>query len=104
MINLPQNATIGEIYGPAMKITEKDQADEYFEAIVLRLMKTANKERSEAEDTARSNLGYYAGYYDNKTREQVKRLFLCAHPVFGAIAKGSPTPEEAFRMGQNGER
>jgi hypothetical protein len=48
----------------------------------------------------RHNLGYFAGYYDNETRERVERLFKCSHPIFGSIAKnGAPTAKEALAAG-----
>jgi hypothetical protein len=95
------NATVGEAYHAAMKITDKEEARVYFEALVERNMRCSKHTREEAEKIERSNLGYFAGYFDNETRERVERLFCCAHPVFGAISeKGAPTPEEAFRMGQ----
>ena len=58
--------------------------------------------RAEAEKICKSNLGYYAGYYDNETRARVEKLFLCEHPIFGSIKEnGAPTPEEAFNAGKN---
>jgi hypothetical protein len=92
--------TFGEKYGPAMEITDQADADAYFEECVQHSM-SFGKSRQEAEQTERSNLGYYAGYYDTETRERVERLFCCAHPIFGAIAtNGTPTTEQAFEMGK----
>lgn len=92
--------TIGEAFGPAMEITDQDKADEYFAALVERNMRSFDQTRDRAEADTKSSLGYYAGYYDNETRERVERLFKCSHPVFGSIAKvGAPTPDEAFHAG-----
>lgn len=92
--------TLGEKYDPAMRITTQEDADAYLEECVQHTM-GFGKSREEAESIERSNLGYYAGYYDAETRERVERLFRCTHPVFGSIAeKGEPTPEEAFEMGK----
>lgn len=99
-MKLPDEMTIGEAYEPAMKMTDQAEASRYFEALVNRHMRCFGKSRSEAETNERANLGYFAGYYDNETRHRVERLFGCAHPVFGAIAKvGAPTPEEALQAG-----
>ena len=96
-----KNITIGEKYGPAMAITEQAPADAYFEECVQHTMTSFGKSREEAETLERSNLGYYAGYYGAETRQRVERLFLCAHPVFGAIAeRGEPTAEETLEMGK----
>jgi len=99
---LPRRATIGELYNPAMKMTDQAEADVYFARLVEHhVMVDPKLTREEAESIQRQNLGYYAGYYDVETRERVERLFVCAHPVFGPIAtRGQPTAEEAFRLGQ----
>jgi len=100
MIKLPLKITIGEKYKPAMKIYTQKEADEYFEACVQHCMKFGEI-REEAEKIERSNLGYFAGYYDSATRMRVEKLFRCRHPIFGSIAeKGKPTAEEAFKMGE----
>lgn len=84
-----------------MIITDQAEADEYFEALVAdNLAHNGSKSREEAEVMERSNLGYFAGYYDSETRRRVERLFKCAHPIFGSIEiNGEPTAEEAFRAG-----
>jgi len=112
--------TYGECLGTAMSITDPEDAKQYFEAYVefqlkfmkdekIRLLEMKSKGgnidvdamlKSEAEAICKSNLGYYAGYYDNETRERVERLFCCEHPIFGSFAdNGSPTPQEAFNSG-----
>jgi len=88
-------------YEDAMEITTQEEADKFFKELVKEVM-SENPGVSEEEviQIQKSNLGYFAGYYSNETRERVERLFKCAHPYFGAIAeKGPPTPEEAFEMG-----
>ena len=98
-MTLPDDITIGEKYGPAMKIEDQAEADAYFETLVEHHMRFGHA-RDAAEARERWNLGYYAGYFDNETRERVERLFGCAHPIFGPISEGAPTPEEAFEMGR----
>lgn len=92
--------TYGECLGPAMKITEQADADQYFtayvefiEAALAREPRTDNKT---AADIAKINLGYYAGYYDGETMDRVNRLFRCSHPIFGSMI---PTAEEALAAG-----
>jgi len=99
-MSLADKITIGEKYDPAMQISTQAEADAYFELCVEHTMRLRPCERAEAESIERQNLGYYAGYCSNGTRERVERLFKCEHPIFGAIAtKGAPTPEEAFEAG-----
>lgn len=95
--------TIGELYGPAMLITEQAEANEYFKYIVEHIMLNSCEGKTydlkTAQDIARKNLGYYAGYYDHETRLRVEKLFSCSHPVFGSAAGGTPSLEEAFVSG-----
>lgn len=98
---MKKSITASEKYSQAMEITDQTKADEYFEMCIQNNMSTSGHTREEAEVVERSNLGYWAGYYDNETRTRVERLFKCAHPFFEAIAeKGPPTMEEAFEMGR----
>ncbi len=91
--------TIGEKYKPAMAITDPGEAARYFEECVQHSMGHGST-REEAIRIEKANLGYFAGYYDNDTRERVERLFCCQHPIFGAIkTNGPPSPEQALRMG-----
>lgn len=85
---IPENATLGELYGPAMEITDQAEADEYFEAIVHHLMTRFGEDRVRAELAARGGLGYYCGYFDSATMIRVQRLFRCVHPVFGGTGTG----------------
>jgi len=99
MKTLPKQITFGAKYNPAMQIRTEAEAKDYFEVCVQHTMSHGNS-REEAERIERQNLGYYAGYYDSETRERVERLFVCAHPVFGSIAKhGEPSPQTAFNTG-----
>lgn len=96
---LLKKITIGDKYGPAMTITEQAEANEYFNRCVEHTM-SFGCSRKRAEEIERSNLGYYAGYYDNETRARVESLFACAHPIFGPISRGAPTPEQAIEAGR----
>ena len=94
--------TIAELYEPAMEIETQAEADAYLEKCVRHsLSDDPTQTRKQAEAIQRSNLGYYAGYYSDETRERVERLFRCSHPILGSISwKGPPTPEEAFERGR----
>lgn len=98
--------TYEDCLGPAMKITNKEDAKQYLAEYIKHIKKIQESETDDVQDSAesiaKSNLGYYAGYYSNEVRERVERLFLCSHPVFGSIKEnGIPTPQEAFDMGKN---
>jgi len=88
-----------DVYGPAMMITDRAEAGRYFGDLVRRAMSSGHSAKK-ARQIVRDNLGYYAGYYGNETRERVERLFNCEHPIFGPIAKnGPPDPTKAFWAG-----
>ena len=91
--------TIGEKYGPAMKITSRKEAKEYLEECIQHTMRFFNKTRKEARDIELANLGYYAGYCDTDTRKRVEYLFNCVHPVFGPAKSKIITAEEALELG-----
>lgn len=93
--------TYNETLGPAMKITNQEEANRYYEALVQRHIKRDECGRTEAENIVKSNLGYYAGCYDRETFERVNKLFNTAHPIFG---KDYPTPEEAFNAGKRAKK
>ncbi|HWT40984.1 MAG TPA: hypothetical protein VN081_07025 [Dongiaceae bacterium] len=82
--------TYGETLGPAMQITDANAAKQYFDDYVAYLENmlehAPRTDDMTAEQIARINIGYYAGYYDRQTRERVEHLFLCAHPIFGKVA------------------
>lgn len=90
----------GQILGPAMKIKSQEDADAYFEILVLAHMRLRERTRSDAERETRESIGYFAGYYDYETRERVEKLFRCQHPIFGPIATARDlTAQEIFEMG-----
>ena len=96
--------TFGECLGPAMEITDPEDARQYLGEYAKYTQKFLDKEPRDdnmtAEDVCKVNLGYFAGYYSNETRVRVEELFTCSHPVFGSIKNnGSPTAEQAFNMG-----
>lgn len=97
-MDLPLRITTGEKYDPAMKVTDQAEADEMFERLVKHSLATGASSRQEAERIERSNLGYYAGYYDQETRLRVEKLYRCTHPVLGS-ATIQHTAEEIFNMG-----
>ncbi len=99
-----KSLTYGECLDPAMEITDAADAKQYLADYAAFIQTSLNREprndNMTAEQIAKTNIGYYAGYYSDKTRERVERLFKCSHPIFGGIAKnGPPTQEQAFDAG-----
>lgn len=79
--------TYAESLGPAMRITDPEDAKQYFNDYVA--FTASNFEDASGkftpEEVCRINLGYYAGYFDRETKERVEKLFIAPHPVFGSI-------------------
>lgn len=95
--------TYSECLSPAMKIVDQDEATQYLTDYVAFIQKSLDKDpRSDsmtAEEIAKVNLGYFAGYHDTETRLRVERLFHCSHPIFGNVSNGIPTIKEVFTAG-----
>jgi len=102
MMNFPKDMTWGELLGPAMKMTDPEEAKKYLAALIERGVTQFNHTPEESERIQKENLCYYAGYYDTETMVRVHKLFNCAHPVLGKVKSQEdlPSPEEAFEMGQ----
>jgi hypothetical protein len=94
--------TIGEIFRGAMKAETKEEAKQYLDdyaAHIQKLHDADERYRDEALDameTARHNIGYLAGYYDEGVYKRILDLFEVSHPIFG---KSYPSPKEAFKAG-----
>ena len=81
-----QGNTVGEVYGPAMEITDQAEAADYFQQLVARSMREYPlATREEIETIVRDSLGYAAGYCTPETRQRVQRLFGAVHPIFGSL-------------------
>lgn len=82
-----EELTFGDILGPAMEITEQANADEYLRdyiaCIERALIREPNTNGYTAKQIAKTNLGYYAGYYSDEVQQRVNRLFRTTHPIFG---------------------
>lgn len=89
---------MGELFDIARQITDKRKAKFFFNAYVHFVMfENQTMDWSEAEAVVHSNLGYFAGYYDDKVRDHILEMYGSAHPIFGT---SHPTTEEAFEAGK----
>jgi len=86
------------------KDEDGDAADAY-KAKLVRLRIEAIAENGEevepveeSELVVAQNIGYLSGYCSFEERQRIYRVFSTTHPIFG---DKSPTPEEAFQMGQD---
>jgi hypothetical protein len=96
-MELPDEMTYGESYGPAMNVQTEEEAREYFGALVRRNVRLTGNSDEEATRIERINVGYWSGYYDSDTMARVHALYGFGHPIFGTT---EPTPEKALAAGQ----
>jgi hypothetical protein len=105
LVELPtlrDGMTTGELYGPAMKITDQDTADEYFAALIKHSQEQLSEHgkdisKEQIAEMIRNNLGYFAGYHGPAVRERVATLFGAQHPIFGV---DTVTAAQAFERGR----
>jgi len=97
--------TFRDVLEPAIEIARDrnhDAARMWFKGYSEYL--STRMSRAEAEETALSNLGYFAGYYDQEVIDAVHEVFGAVHPLLGhqdrfGRTPSPPTMEEAFAAG-----
>ena len=92
---------MGEVFDLALKIAKenKKEANSFFKSYVNWIKENnVNKSYEECEGIAKSNLGYFAGYYDAETCDIIYKTYQCSHPIFGD-KPFDISPEEAFMKG-----
>ena len=94
--------TMGEIFSLANSLAKegaKSKCDDFLIAYATSIL-DANESVANYEDAlkiAKSNLGYFAGYFNSTTYERVNKTYGAIHPVF----KTNPfdiAPEEIYRI------
>lgn len=93
--------TMGEIFNTALDVAKtgnSDRCQEFLTSYVEYIVSENNLNVAEAENIAKSNLGYFAGYYSSGVYETINKAYGAVHPVFG----GNPfdlSPEEVYKWG-----
>ena len=95
--------TIGEIFDEALRLarTNKNEALNFFREYIQTILDEADDVNTweEAENRAKSNFGYFAGYYSEDVCKLMYDTFQCSHPIFGDKPY-DVTPDFAFQMGK----
>lgn len=89
--------TIGDRYHYAMTLQTPQEAQEYLAELTTWLMRVSGRDEAESRRIELGNIGYFAGYYDEATRQRVYSLFNTVHPIFGGT---TPTAQEALDAGK----
>lgn len=92
--------TIGDIFDEALNIAKytPSKAKDFLDKYVRHIVDVTGISYREALDRAKSNLGYYAGYYDAKTCDLIYKVYCTEHPIFGKKPYGISS-KDAFKAG-----
>ena len=94
--------TFGEVFNKALKLAKenKNEAQEFFKQYIQFILEDNDKVNTieEAERIAKSNFGYFAGYYTQEVCDIIYETYQCSHPIFGD-KPFDVSPEEAFQKG-----
>jgi len=94
--------TMGEVFDEALRLakTDKDEARDFFYKYVNHISFVNKYSWDKSIEIAKSNFGYFAGYYNQEVCDIIYKTYQCSHPIFGD-KPFAVDPEEAFNMGYN---
>lgn len=97
--------TMGDIFDTALEVAKAKEHKrcESFLFCYADYIKSENPEMDikDCLERAKSNLGYFAGYYSTETAKLIQDSYRAVHPIFGsAYDRDKYTAEDFFRMGQ----
>ena len=92
--------TMGEVFNEALHLAKTDsyEAKEFFKEYINCISNDNHYSWDKATEIAKSNFGYFAGYYDAETCDIIYKTYQCSHPIFGD-KPFSVSPEEAYKKG-----
>ena len=92
--------TFGKVFDEGLHLARenKEEAQEFFKEYIHYISKENGCSLEEAERIAKSNFGYFAGYYDQEVCDIIYSTFECAHPIFGN-KPFSISAEDAYKKG-----
>lgn len=92
--------TMGEVFNEALRLAKTDsyEAKEFFKEYINCIANDNHYSWDKATEIAKSNFGYFAGYYDEETCDIIYKTYQCSHPIFGN-KPFSISAEEAYKKG-----
>ena len=94
--------TFGEVFNKALELAKenKNEAQEFFKQYIQFILEDNDEVNTieEAERIAKSNFGYFAGYYNQEVCDIIYETYQCSHPIFGD-KPFDVSPEEAYQKG-----
>ena len=94
--------TFADVFNEALRLakTNQEEARNFFKLYIEHIYKNNDDVHTldEAERIAKSNFGYFAGYYNQEVCDIIYKTYQCTHPVFGD-KPFEVDPEEAYKKG-----
>lgn len=94
--------TFGELFDYALNLAKNDkqEAQNFFKEYIEYILEDNDNVKTieEAERIAKSNFGYFAGYYDQEVCDIIYETYQCSHPIFGD-KPFSVSAEDAYKKG-----
>lgn len=95
--------TMGKIFDKAVQVAKresKERQEEFFTAYVEWILEDNDdcETFEEALSIAKSNFGYFAGYYTSEIYELINKTYGGVHPVFGKNPF-NVSPADAYKRG-----
>ena len=92
--------TMGEVFDMALKLakTDKEEAKKFFKEYINYISMVNHYSLDKATNIAKSNFGYFAGYYDEEVCDIIYKTYQCSHPIFGD-KPFSVSAEDAYKKG-----
>lgn len=94
-----------QVFDEALRVA-KEESKEVQEEFLIGYSQYIHKENPNEAPTyedavriAKSNFGYFAGYFNNETYQLINEAYQAVHPVFGCNPF-DVSPEDAFKKGQ----
>lgn len=95
--------TVGEIFDEALRIAktgDQNEADNFAKEYASYCAEANGITFEEGMNIVKSNLGYFAGYFNRETCDIIYKTYKCTHPVFNCNPF-DVSPEDAFNAGYN---
>lgn len=93
--------TMGEVFDLALKLAKEspeEEAKEFFYEYVNYISIVNHYSWDKSIESARHNLGYFAGYYNREIYNIISKVYEAQHPIFG-YNPFDVSPKDAFNKG-----
>lgn len=98
--NFDELDTFDKVFNKGLQLAKEDEieAQEFFKQYIDLIIKEQHCDIEKATRIAKSNFGYFAGYYNQEVCDIIYKTYQCFHPIFGN-KPFEVDPEEAYKKG-----